>query len=244
MGQPGFFFYCGDWLKDTRALDPYNRGLWIDTLCLLNEHGGEITWPVANLAQFLGIDIQSCHAFVTLLSRLGNANVTLDVTGDVTLVSRRMVRDEKKRESQRLRQEKARDRQGRHRNVTLLSQPSHTVLPSLNLNPSSNPKEDTLVNSARLTSFAEDWNSTFSDRLAVVRLPLSESRKRKLRLRLHEHPQEEFWDNVFTNIGQSKFLLGNGGDGWRCTFDFVIDNESNCLKIDEGQYAEGKKRNA
>lgn len=110
---------------------------------------------------------------------------------------------------------------------------SYPILPIL--------KESTLVNSARLVSFAEDWNSTFSNRLPSVRLPLSEPRKRKLRLRLTEHPEEEFWDRVFTNIGQSPFLLGNGNQGWKCTFDFIIENESNCLKIEEGQYAKGKE---
>ena len=103
-------------------------------------------------------------------------------------------------------------------------------------------KEDTHVNSTRLTSFAEDWNRDFADRLATVRLPLSDSRKRKLRLRLQEHPEEDFWDTVFTNIGRSKFLIGNGSQGWKCTFDFIIENDTNCVKIAEGQYAEGKTR--
>lgn len=114
-------------------------------------------------------------------------------------------------------------------------------LPILSEPSEPNLKEDTLVNSDRLTSFAQDWNFTFSDRLPTVRLPLSEPRKRKLRLRLTEHPDEEFWNTVFTNIGQSKFLLGNGNQGWKCTFDFIIENESNCLKIEEGQYAKGKE---
>ena len=118
----------------------------------------------------------------------------------------------------------------------------NTLLDNTLLDNTDHLKEDTHVNSARLTSFAEDWNRDFADRLATVRLPLSESRKRKLRLRLHEHPEEDFWDTVFTNIGRSKFLNGNGSQGWKCTFDFIIENDTNCVRIAEGQYAEGKTR--
>lgn len=84
---------------------------------------------------------------------------------------------------------------------------------------------------------AEDWNQEFQGKLPLVRLPLTGSRKRKAALRLIEHPDEKFWDDVFTNIYRSKFLTGNGSQGWRCTFDFLIANDSNCLKIAEGVYA-------
>ncbi len=92
-----------------------------------------------------------------------------------------------------------------------------------------------------LQSFVEDWNSEFKNQLPSVQLPLSQSRTRKLKLRLQEHPEEEFWNTVFTNIDRSPFLQGNGKTGWRCTLDFLIANDSNCVKIAEGNYAEEKK---
>lgn len=91
-----------------------------------------------------------------------------------------------------------------------------------------------------VNDFIESWNDEFKDKLPLVRLPLSESRKRKVAARLGEHPDMEFWTKVWTNICTSSFLLGNNGKGdherWRCTLDFVTANDRNCVKIWEGQY--------
>jgi hypothetical protein len=55
MSKPGFFFYTGDWLKDTRVLTAEARGCWIDWLCLLYEHGGELAMPVEAWGRYAGV---------------------------------------------------------------------------------------------------------------------------------------------------------------------------------------------
>lgn len=100
--------------------------------------------------------------------------------------------------------------------------------------------EKTKSDSFSVTDLVNSWNEWFEGKLSKVQLPLSKSRLRKANLRLKEHPSVEFWKTVFEQINKSQFLLGSinskGHDNWRCTFDFIIDNDSNCVKIAEGNY--------
>lgn len=88
----------------------------------------------------------------------------------------------------------------------------------------------------------ESWNESFDNKLPKVEWPLSDSRKRKATMRLKEHIALDFWQQVFDNVASSSFLLGTGNGNWRCTFDFLIANENNCLKIYEGVYSNDKNR--
>jgi hypothetical protein len=87
-----------------------------------------------------------------------------------------------------------------------------------------------------IQEFVESWNEEFAEQLPRVTLPLSDKRKRKLQARLREHPAIEYWSIVFTKIGSSPFLLGSKGNGWRASFDWLINNSENCMKIVEGNY--------
>lgn len=82
----------------------------------------------------------------------------------------------------------------------------------------------------------ESWNESFSGKLPCVQWPLSPGRQRKAGQRLKEHSLIAFWQQVFNNISTSAFLLGANNGTWRCTLDFLIANDSNCLKIYEGAY--------
>ena len=232
---PFMQFYPADWLQDTRTLSLEARGAWIDLLCAMwiAPERGRLLWTLDQFHNFLGFN-HSIEA-VELVNELvdsGVGSVEIDeVKRSVTVMSRRMMREE-------IQRNQGRERVKRFRNADV-TQMKRRIYQKSEVR-SHISEEDTHVNLARLTSFAEDWNRDFADRLATIRLPLSDSRKRKLRLRLQEHPEEDFWDTVFTNIGQSKFLIGNGSQGWKCTFDFLIENDTNCVKIAEGQYAERK----
>lgn len=85
---------------------------------------------------------------------------------------------------------------------------------------------------------AESWNSWFEGVLPQVAWPLAESRHRKAAVRIKEHPGMEFWESVFKNISASEFLTGQRTP-WKCTFDWLIANDANVLKVYEGSYANG-----
>ena len=71
---------------------------------------------------------------------------------------------------------------------------------------------------------------------------LSDDRKVKVKARLKEHPDIDWWRTLFKKLSTSKFLRGENDRGWRCSFDFLIKNSTNALKIYEGNYDQSEKR--
>ena len=87
-----------------------------------------------------------------------------------------------------------------------------------------------------LSSLAEFWNATCPS-LPAVR-EMSEKRRKKEKLRLKERPDLDQWERIFRMIHESSFCRGNGRTGWRATFDWIIDNPDNAIKVLEGKYGD------
>jgi len=102
--RPAFQFYPGDWLKDpaVRSVSLAARGLWIDMLCLMHESPRRGYLQLANgkpvtaeqLARMTGC---STDEVSRLLQELEYAGV-FSCTEHGVIYSRRMVRDEQKRQ--------------------------------------------------------------------------------------------------------------------------------------------------
>jgi uncharacterized protein YdaU (DUF1376 family) len=246
---PFFKFFPADWIQDTRILSLDSRGAWIDLLCAMwiAPERGKITWTADQLRQYLGPKADQVVAELIATGMLDsvtcNANVT-QCNENVTLISRRMVREseayelKKKQTLERVRRYRERKQQGdvtqELRNRSQMSDVRRD-----------NHKNDSLSSEAssddRLTvkDLVDSWNEEFTGKLPTVEWPLSTSRHRKAAARLKEHEAVQFWNRVFTNIRGSPFLLGmgNANGSWRCTLDFVIANDANCVKIYEGAYS-------
>jgi hypothetical protein len=82
------------------------------------------------------------------------------------------------------------------------------------------------------------FNSQLSEKLPMV-VTFNEKRKQKLASRWQEFEKVgepgEVWDKLIEIIKNSKFLLGETG-GWKCSFDWLIENSTNWLKVYEGHY--------
>lgn len=67
---------------------------------------------------------------------------------------------------------------------------------------------------------------------------LNDKRKQKIRIRFVDEMKKDWGvlESVFEKMGQSKFLQGDNQRGWKATFDWVFTNDSNWVKIHEGQY--------
>jgi hypothetical protein len=69
---------------------------------------------------------------------------------------------------------------------------------------------------------------------------LSNSRRALALARIREHPDQAFWELVFGRIKSSVFLQGkaknNGEKPFQASFDWLIKNDTNVLKIFEGKY--------
>lgn len=124
--------------------------------------------------------------------------------------------------------------------------PSPSPSPSLKEDLSSTVDEETASYGSEkggaelsVKDLVDSWNEHFTKILPQVEWPLSSSRAQKTKVRIHEHPNLEFWSRVFSNIRSSDFLTGQSGR-WKCTFDFLISNDTNAVKIYEGSYSNGK----
>lgn len=71
---------------------------------------------------------------------------------------------------------------------------------------------------------------------------LSKSRLAKIKTRLKEHPDLSYWQEVFATAGKSPFLCGDNDRGWKANLAWLVENDSNHLKVIEGNYSQ-KDRN-
>ena len=101
---PAFQFYPGDWRKDpgVQSLTYHDRGIWFEILCLMHEceRRGELLlngkpMQADALARLLGVDVPTLTATIDTLLETGVASRD---PSSGSLISRRMVRDEKLRQ--------------------------------------------------------------------------------------------------------------------------------------------------
>lgn len=73
-------------------------------------------------------------------------------------------------------------------------------------------------------------------------IKLTNKRKEKLKKRLDEIGEDEFI-RAFDCIKESDFLQGKNSNGWRVSFDWLIENDTNAVKVLEGKYADKAVKN-
>jgi hypothetical protein len=125
--NPAFQFYPADWSRDTGVLSASARGIWIDVLCVLwwQKNRGRGTFPVDGWARQTRCTASEFEAALSEFEATQTADVSRNGHGLVTLVSRRMVNDEKERQGASSRKRKERYSRTCHVGVTLMSQESH-----------------------------------------------------------------------------------------------------------------------
>lgn len=80
----------------------------------------------------------------------------------------------------------------------------------------------------------EAWND-MAERLGLPTIrKLSSTRLRQLRARMRDHGIDDFTEAI-SAIERSPFLRGEGRNGWRADFDFLLQ-PSSFLKLIEGSY--------
>jgi hypothetical protein len=63
---------------------------------------------------------------------------------------------------------------------------------------------------------------------------ITKSRKEKMHTRWGEHPGIPEWGDAFSRMEASNYCKGE--KGWKATFDWLIDNDKNMVKVLEGNY--------
>lgn len=88
----------------------------------------------------------------------------------------------------------------------------------------------------------EGWNTIVAPAGLPKVVELTPKRKQLALARIKEHPTQDYWEQTFSNISTSRLLRGmadkgRGHDNWRASFDWVIGNPENPVKVYEGNYA-------
>ena len=92
------------------------------------------------------------------------------------------------------------------------------------------------------SQFVDLWNSNARKLGLPECAVLNQKRKEKITLRIRERPEKKFWELLFREIEHRPFLMGNGDRGWKANIDWITANEVNYLKIAEGQYQNGGRK--
>jgi len=120
MKPPAFQFYVRDWLTDTElsACPPLVRGVWIDLLANMwvASNRGLLTGTVEQLSRMCRCSQEEMNETIDTIRVLKVARVTL-CNGKVTVVNRRMRRDEVERKSNADRQKRYRHKHNAKGNV-------------------------------------------------------------------------------------------------------------------------------
>lgn len=107
-----------------------------------------------------------------------------------------------------------------------------TPIPDIN----TNDKPD--INTDNTGSFLSFYRQLCTN-LPQVR-ELSLSRRNKIKARLKDAPIET-WREVFEKMNASKFCCGENDRKWTASFDWIIANDNNYVKVLEGKYDDKQK---
>lgn len=115
MGKlPAFLFYPADYYQDTRCLTLEAKGAWMDILCAMwrTPERGKITLSMDEFSRVIGADLATTKCIIDTLCTRNICDFGVHENGDVTLVNRRMSREEKERNGNKERQAKLREKGG------------------------------------------------------------------------------------------------------------------------------------
>ena len=83
------------------------------------------------------------------------------------------------------------------------------------------------------------WNTCCPKLSRVVEN--TKDRKLKEKTRLGERNMET-WKKIFLDINSSDFCCGENDKNWKVSYDWIIKNESNALKVLEGNFENAPKK--
>jgi hypothetical protein len=122
MKAPAFQFYVKDWLSDPqlKMASHSTKGIWMDMLCFMWDapNRGELVGTVDQLSRMVGATVSDFERFMSEAESLSFCYFCVTPTLLVTVRNRRMFREEKDKEFNRLRQERFRHKQKSNANIT------------------------------------------------------------------------------------------------------------------------------
>lgn len=249
---PAFQFYPNDWSRDLEEHPLEIEGAWIRLCCKLwwSETRGELTRSEEQWAKILRTDLDNSRRILKYINdqKIGNVifngngkmnEIQCDscVTGNavVTVMSRRMIRDEKTRKQTKLRVQ-------RHRDKTLCNGDVTDDVTQMKHRSSSSSSCTKVHNSICPQSEIVDL---FKVVIPEALKPKDWGPERQVLLRARWNEEEkrqdlEWWKNLFLYIRKCPFLMGEvdpaaGHRRFFITLPWLV-KKSNLLKVIEGNY--------
>ena len=97
------------------------------------------------------------------------------------------------------------------------------------------PQEEVGLTPSQL---AETWNENRAALPAVARL--TSKRAKKVAARIREAPDPGYWLETIRRLAASSFATGKNDRGWKAGFDWLFENDTNHVKVNEGKYDDRK----
>jgi len=69
--------FTGDWVKKTRVLTLAAKGAWIDLLCVMNDRGGTVCWPIDGYARQWSTTEDEALQIISQFGNFGTADVEI-----------------------------------------------------------------------------------------------------------------------------------------------------------------------
>lgn len=218
---PAFQFYVKDWLSDTalQSASSSTRGIWINMICRMwwNETKAEIRGNKTSLCRLLNCTNRELNIFFRENDVLGFCYTSQDHNGTITIINRRMQREEKRRQSNRLRQKRwyaeHKPNDPPNADITL---PSPVVPPILTPSPEKTPKitpkkkEENKAKEEKI--FDEQARRLFTFWKDVMNHPgakFDNGRKKKIIARLKNGYTEEECKLAIQNVSKSAWHMGD-----------------------------------
>lgn len=85
----------------------------------------------------------------------------------------------------------------------------------------------------------EAWNDLTTPPIPKIK-KLTEGRRQKIRTRIRDRTLSE-WRDVIQAVERTPFLRGDNNRGWTASFDWLIGNAENAVKVIEGRYESNGK---
>lgn len=268
--QPGFYLYTNDWSRDLEEYPIEIEGAWIRIVCKLSSSPtrGEMTKNLEQWSRILRENSQKTKEVLQYLFDNKIANIQFLDNGNITIISRRMIRDERIRKIRR-RVGKLGGNPNLKSSKNLVNQKSTKKKRTDNQIPEEEEERSVISNSSNISSlkltetnrdiilinqyteeeFFNDYNliCTNLDKAEA----LTETRKEKIKVRIEDSKKllvkkqstktpKEFWNILFSMANKSK-VESRDRPMWQPNLNWIIENDTNYLKIAESTYI--KKEN-
>jgi len=214
--NPAFQFYPSDWVRDLEEHPLEIEGAWIRICCKLwwSETRGSLTKNIDQWAKILRSYQQDAERILNYIGNERIGDVITDANGNITVKSRRMIRDEKDRENNTLRQRRFQDKKKYNASITEQSQRSSSSSSSTSVQKTKAKKEKIELVDNCFKTIPDALMNKWREVAPGINIP-DEIKKAELWLLAHPQKRRSRYDSFLSNwmVKAQDYFIKHGGGG-------------------------------